>query len=352
MSYFDSVQIVDSSSNAMTLYLEGTNYVAGSKLFGDSGGFTYPFKAFAENGGGYVIGSKLFGTYSGTAREINLDGNSSPSPTEYYLGTSLYAEDSSGSYSNPLRSVSLMSGGYGLSNVSHLNNNSSYYAESGWTWYDGSNTQYFGGSKLFGANMGSQYPVSVDTDGSSPSSSSVYSIASGSYGFWNYSSYGPMTSGTVKIKADYDGFYHVLGTSIYGADGSGFGTVGQKRMLTCDPDLNTGASVYSGALRVRTDGVYAYHTTSTTTVYASRCRIHSVIFDYDGIAAGSRCDIEDSSSFPSGSFPKIRLRASGNSGNVHGTVSQSFTNGVYMGMGIGVYFSAAGTQGCTIEYSY
>lgn len=326
MSYFDAVQIVDSSSNAMTLYLEGSNYVAGSKLFG---------------------------AYSGTTQEINLDGNSSPSPTEYYLGTSLYAEDSSGSYSNPLRSVSLMMGGYGLSNVSHLNNNSSYYAESGWSWYDGSNTQYFGGSKLFGSNMGSEYPVSVDTDGSSPaSSSSVYSIAAGSYGYWNYGSYGPTTSGTVKIKADYDGFYHVLGTSIYGADGSGYGTIGQKRMLTCDPDLNTGASVYSGALRVRTDGVYAYHTTSTTTVYASPCRIHSVIFDYDGIAAGSMCDIEDTSSYPSGSTPKIRLRASGNSGNVYGTVSHSFTNGVYMMSGIGVYFSAFGTQGCTIEYSY
>jgi len=245
-----------------------------------------------------------------------------------------------------------MSGGYGLSNVSHLNNNNSYYAESGWSWSDGSSTQYFGGSKLFGSNMGSEYPVSVDTDGFAPSSSSVYSLAAGNYGYWNYSSYGPTTSGTVKIKADYDGTHHVLGTSIYGADGSGYGTMGQKRMLTCDPDLNTGASLYSGALRIRTDGVYAYHVTSTMTLYSGACRIHSVIFDYDGITAGSRCDIEDTTNYPDGSMPKIRLRASGNSGNVHGTVSHSFTNGVYMMSGIGVYFSSSGTQGCTIEYSY
>ena len=350
MSYFDTVQIANSSGNAMTLYLEGSNYVAGSKLFGDTGGgAVYPFKAFAENGGGYVIGSKLFGAYSGTTQEISLDGNSSPSPTEYYLGTSLYAEDSSGNYSNPLRSVLLMTGGYGLSNVSHLNNNSAYYAESGWSWFDGSNFQYFGGSKLFGANMGSEYPVSVDTDGSSPSSSSVYSIAAGSYGYWNYGSYGPMTNGTVKIKADYDGFYHVLGTSIYGADGSGYSTIGQKRMLTCDPDLNTVASVYSGALRVRTDGVYVYYASYTGTVYMGACRLHSVVFSYNGVTAGDYLDIEDTSSWPSGSMPKIRLRANG----TDGTVSHSFTNGIYMMSGIGMYFSSmSGSYDCTVEYSY
>ena len=322
MSYFDAVQIVDSSSNAMTLYLEGTNYVAGSKLFG---------------------------AYSGTTQEINLDGNSSPSPTEYYLGTSLYAEDSSGSYSNPLRSVSLMTGGYGLSNVSHLNNNSAYYAESGWSWFDGSNFQYFGGSKLFGANMGSEYPVSVDTDGSSTSSSSVYSIAAGSYGYWNYGSYGPSTSGTVKIKADYDGVYHVLGTSIYGADGSGFGYMGQKRMLTCDPDLNYSGGVYSGALRVRTDGVYSYYSSYTTTVVWTACRLHSVVFSYNGVTAGDYLDIEDTNSSPSGSMPKIRLRANG----TDGTVSHSFTNGISMMSGLSIYFSSMmGSYDCTVEYSY